>query len=671
MAFGWAGMALKNGRLGGAPGAAPQPLPKSRTSHLPPVLAALLRQLPTRPRRDVWPAPGHAFELDCLRGLLPPGLLAAAEARAAELGTGADQVLIGWNAIDESTYVARLSRHCGLAMEDFSRRRRQDCPLSDAQLWYGAQHLLLPLSSPRGTDYVQAPAGLAARRIAELCSRFPHTRQHMRLTTQTDLLRFLMRQPQFADNAADGLASHRADLSAAGQPRPSRLNWREILTCVCITAFLFLMPLLALQICGTLLSIWFLLFNGLRLAGALTPRLQPPRLVRLSDGELPLYSILIALYREGRSVAGLVRALAALDYPPERLDIKLIIEPDDSETRAALTRLRLPPHIQVIVAPAHGPRTKPKALNYGLPFARGQYLAVFDAEDHPDPGQLRQALAAFRDGPGELACVQASLCIDNTADSWLAGMFTAEYAGQFDAVLQGFSRFEIPLPLGGSSNHFKTDLLREVGGWDAYNVTEDADLGVRLARFGYRSAMFRSTTHEEAPARFGPWLRQRTRWTKGWMQTWIVHMRSPLRFWRESGTAGFTALNLLIGGNILTALAYPVLLGGALLELFNAAGISSTTSPFSGSLAVLHISTFAIGGISSIAVNAIGLVRRGLPHHAWVLVLTPLYWTYLSIAAWRALWQLLHDPYRWEKTEHGLALHSRLSRKQARATTRA
>jgi len=172
----------------------------------------------------------------------------------------------------------------------------------------------------------------------------------------------------------------------------------------------------------------------------------------------------------------------------------------------------------VIVVPDAGPRTKPKALNVALPFAYGTFTVVYDAEDRPEPDQLRRALQAFRDGDETLACVQARLSIDNTADGWLAGMFTADYAAQFDVFLPGLARLRLPLPLGGSSNHFHTATLRAAGGWDAHNVTEDADLGMRLARFGYRSDMIASTTYEEAPARIGPWLRQRTRWFKGWMR---------------------------------------------------------------------------------------------------------------------------------------------------------
>jgi cellulose synthase/poly-beta-1,6-N-acetylglucosamine synthase-like glycosyltransferase len=344
------------------------------------------------------------------------------------------------------------------------------------------------------------------------------------------------------------------------------------------------------------------------------------------------------------------------DYPPEKLDIKLVIEPDDAETRAALTRLRLGPPFEILTAPNAGPRTKPKALNAALPFARGSFTVIYDAEDRPERHQLRRALDMFLDDAA-LACVQARLTIDNTADSWLTRIFTAEYAGQFDVFLPGLAALRLPLPLGGSSNHFRTAVLREVGGWDPYNVTEDADLGMRLSRCSYGSAVIASTTYEEAPARLVPWLRQRTRWFKGWTKTWLVHMRAPHRLLRDLGLSGFLTFQLVVGGNVLAALIYPIFLAGVLYE-FAMPGLSDPET----NLAIpvgLHAATLVAGFFASAFVSWRGLLQRGLTASSWVLALMPLHWLLLSVAAWRALYQLLRDPYYWEKTEHGLAHTSR------------
>ena len=320
--------------------------------------------------------------------------------------------------------------------------------------------------------------------------------------------------------------------------------------------------------------------------------------------------------------------------------------------------MRLGPPFEVITAPQAGPRTKPKALNAALPFAQGSFTVVYDAEDRPERDQLHRALNMFV-ADANLACVQARLTIDNTADSWLARFFTAEYAGQFDVFLPGLAALRMPLPLGGSSNHFRTAVLRRIGGWDPYNVTEDADLGMRLSRFSYRSIVIASTTYEEAPARFMPWLRQRTRWFKGWMQTWLVHMRAPRALLTDLGLPGFLTFQLVVGGNVLAALVYPVFLVGALVELAveTPKGEDWVTALLTG----LHGTALAMGFLAAGFVGWLGLVRRGLAGSAWVLVLIPLHWLLLSFAAWRALYQLLRDPYRWEKTEHGLARTSRLA----------
>jgi glycosyltransferase XagB len=335
-----------------------------------------------------------------------------------------------------------------------------------------------------------------------------------------------------------------------------------------------------------------------------------------------------------------------------------VIEPDDDETSDALAGLDLGHPFEIITAPEVGPRTKPKALNVALPFARGSFTVIFDAEDRPEPNQLRQVFDAFMTGGDQLACVQARLTIDNTADGWLARVFTAEYAGQFDAFLPGLAALGLPIPLGGSSNHFRTSVLRQLGGWDPYNVTEDADLGIRLCRFGYRTAVVASSTYEEAPAYIKPWLKQRTRWFKGWMQTWIVHMRRPRELLRDLGSAGALSVQLVIGGNVLAALAHPIFVIGIAYALLTRPALFGTKNISADAL--LFAATFISGYIASIVPSVIGLHRRRLLRNVWALGFVPVHWLLLSLAAWRALYQLVRDPHRWEKTDHGVARTSRM-----------
>lgn len=606
------------------------------------------------------------MELDCLRHALAPGLLASAECRSDEMGLGAEQVLIQQGIISEDAYLNYLATHAGLALEDLSEIDFRDFPLPPPSLHFAARHGYLPIRKAGQLIYIVAPRGYAARRIIRLIAQYPSLHSRIRLTSNARLNEFLEYRSggMLADVAATRLAEQFPSLSAAPIPDTRdtipRLA-RHVLRLALPVTLLTLAPMLVFETAGVVLAIWFLLFTSLRLAGCFSPRKQRARLPRLPENTLPVYTVVAALYREASSVAPLMRFLEGFDYPREKLDIKLVIEADDQQTRAAIARLGPMPRVQVIIAPDVGPRTKPKALNCALTFAQGTFITVFDAEDRPEAGQLREALDVFRTYEPEVVCAQASLCIDNTADGWMPRMFTAEYAGQFDVFLQGFSNFGMPLPLGGSSNHFRTSALREVGGWDPYNVTEDADLGFRLARFGYRCVMFPSTTYEEAPARFGAWLRQRSRWMKGWMQTWSVHMRSPRLLWRDAGFRGFFTLNILVGGNVMTALAHPFLLGELLIRCAMIAFDGNVSPFFSKPFIGLYLATIAAGYVSTITIGLIGLGKRGLLRDAWVLVLTPIYWVCLSIAAWRALYQLLTEPYHWEKTEHGLARHSRIA----------
>jgi cellulose synthase/poly-beta-1,6-N-acetylglucosamine synthase-like glycosyltransferase len=595
-----------------------------------------------------------------LRRVLAPELLRAAEVRARELGIGADQVLILWGVIDEEVYLRRLAFHTGIAIDNFSENGCGDSLLRDRQILQAAEFGLIPPRQSSRPIWTLAPRHLAARRLCRLVARYPDLTERLRLASTSHLHQFLLHQTDdvLGRAAANGLRRRFPRMSAAPaavQGPRWRRHLQRLKGPLGIAALMLLPPILALDAWSVALAVWFLLFIGLRLIGSFVPRLPQKKMQRLPDHRLPVYTVIAALYREAESVGPLMQAIDAFDYPREKLQVILALEPNDLATRAAIARLGPMPHVQVLIAPSTGPKTKPKALNCALPFARGSFTAVFDAEDRPDPGQLRAALDAFRSHDVDVACAQASLCIDNNnKDSWLSRTFAAEYAGQFDVFLPGLAAMRMPLPLGGSSNHFRTSALREVGGWDAWNVTEDADLGLRLARFGYRSVTFDSTTNEEAPIRFKAWLGQRSRWMKGWMQTWGVHMREPRRLWRQAGPRGFLTLNIIVGGNVLTALAYPVLaIELAAYLLTNIAGSTSGWF-FSSSLAPLHIATITAGFASTVLIGLMGLARRGRLRGGWVLALAPVYWACLSIAAWRALWQLWRDPYRWEKTEHGL-----------------
>jgi cellulose synthase/poly-beta-1,6-N-acetylglucosamine synthase-like glycosyltransferase len=596
------------------------------------------------------PQESRCPELHCVRSRLGPALLAAAERRAARTGVGADRVLITGGLIDEEDYLHALGEWLGVGFEPLDGIERGCCPIDDARLIGTLATGILPLTDGDDFAFVVTPRGMAAHNLTRMIEANPAMARCFRFTTAERLNRLILRHAGKAltAQATDRLQQQWPALSAA-PPRRRTFTMALALAGFSAIAASALMPLAAAEILSALMTVVFLGWQGLRIAGAFVRPRPVAHQPALTDAALPVYSVIAALYREAASVKGLLAAIEQLDYPPEKLDIILAVEADDRDTRAAIAARASRVPITVVAVPPGGPRTKPKALNFALPFARGTFTVIYDAEDRPEPAQLREALEAFRDGGERLACVQAPLSIDNTADSWLARLFTAEYAGHFDVFLPGLSAFRLPLPLGGSSNHFRTASLRALAAWDPYNVTEDADLGMRLARFGYCAGTIGATTYEEAPTRLGPWLRQRTRWFKGWMQTWLVHMRAPAKLWRDLGPAGFFGFQLIVGGSAFFALVHPLFLA-ALID-----------DAFGGTLTRLYFATAVAGYLASAVLGFIGLKRRRLTRIVWVLLLTPLHWLLLSIAAWRALYQLIFAPYAWEKTQHGLAKSSRRS----------
>lgn len=383
------------------------------------------------------------------------------------------------------------------------------------------------------------------------------------------------------------------------------------------------------------------------LAVATTPGFRrPPHIRELPDTELPVYTVLVPLYHEAGAMPGLARAMAGLDWPADRLDIILLMEEADTCTQFAAACARWPAGTRQLVLPPGAPQTKPRALNYGLQHARGTLVCIYDAEDRPHPGQLKAAFAAFARGGEDLACVQAPLAAYNHRESWLATHWAMEYAVQFGLLLPALARMRLPILLGGTSNHFRMAVLRRMNGWDAWNVTEDADLGVRLARRGYRSAVITPPTLEEAPETLGIWVAQRSRWLKGFWQSWVVMMRAPDRALAETGWAGFLALQVMLAGTFLAALVHGPLMIGLCVGL-----LAGWIEP--GGVGLLLL---VLGYLT----NAVAMLVTPGPRHMrrWQAVATlPLYWPLQTLAAVRALYGWLRAPHFWAKTPHGLTAH--------------
>lgn len=368
---------------------------------------------------------------------------------------------------------------------------------------------------------------------------------------------------------------------------------------------------------------------------------------------LPVMSVLVPLYDEPAIVTTLLSRLKRIRYPRDRLDIVLVLEEDDARTHSALAGARLPPWIRMVNVPATGTlRTKPRALNYALDFCEGEIVGIWDAEDAPEPDQLMRVAERFATAPPDVACVQGVLDYYNARANWMARCFTIEYAGWFRVILPGLARMGLVIPLGGTTLFMRRGALEEMGGWDAHNVTEDADLGVRIARFGYRTVVISSTTFEEANCRPWPWVKQRSRWLKGFMTTYIVHMRAPVRLLRELGWLRFLGVQAFFAGTLSQFLFAPilwtywaVLLGyghplGSLLPGWAMAGVT-------GLFLLSELVNLSLGVIAARRCGRVSLTP-------WVLTL-PFYYPLGVIAAYKAAWELLRAPFYWDKTRHGVS----------------
>lgn len=372
----------------------------------------------------------------------------------------------------------------------------------------------------------------------------------------------------------------------------------------------------------------------------------------VDNSTLPVYTILLPVYKEDKLIRKLIWNLRSLDYPKGKLDVKLLIEEDDDKTLNAVRDLDFPANFETIVVPFHMPKTKPKACNYGLFFCKGKYLTIYDAEDVPDSDQLKKVVCLFRKLPRDYVVLQGALNYFNKNENLLTRMFTLEYSYWFDYMLPGLQSLDVPIPLGGTSNHFKLDKLIELGGWDPFNVTEDADLGVRVFEKRYKVGVVNSTTLEEANNEPFNWVRQRSRWIKGYMQTTLVHMRNPVNLVGKIGWRGFFGFNFFVGFTPITSLLYPLLLSFFLVYLIF--DLESVRVLFPDWVLYVSIFNFVAGNTLMIYLNMLAVFKRRYYELILFAMCNPLYWLLHSIAAYKGLWQLIYKPFYWEKTNHGL-----------------
>ena len=390
--------------------------------------------------------------------------------------------------------------------------------------------------------------------------------------------------------------------------------------------------------------------RGLR-GGAVTISDEAARAI--PDAELPAYTVLVPAYNEPEVVGDLIANMRALEYPKEKVQILLLLEADDQVTIDAAHAVADDGMVTVVLVPPAEPRTKPKACNYGLAFATGDIVTIFDAEDKPDPLQLRRAAAALATLGDDVVCVQSKLSFHNATDNVLTAWFTADYGIWFSFLLPGIMASDSPIPLGGTSNHFRRSLLDDIGAWDPFNVTEDADLGVRIAAHGYRTAVIDSVTLEEANVDAINWIRQRSRWYKGYMQTWLVHMRRPMRLLRNLGPVGIYRFTLLLAGTPVIAC---VNMAFWLIMLAWITGQPALISEFFiGPIYYLGLISLVLGNSAAIYMNIIAIREDDKSELFWPALVVPVYWLMMSVAALKGMWQLIVSPSYWEKTAHGLA----------------
>ena len=594
-------------------------------------------------------------------GLVTNEQLQGAMIEYSRTGDPLGDILVAQGAISEDVLVAALSemyqmQRVGLAdfTPDLEVARRLPAPLAQRlQAIPGAatEELVLlavarPLD-PEQTIYVEQALGSPFRQLLANRSELDQLIQHVHSAHYVEVSTVALMESHPEDSAHV--------VFTGGQKALGVCVGIALLLCGVVWPMETLIGIVAAcSLLYLLVSVYKFQLTFRALGTHLETEVTDEEIAAIDERTLPVYTILVPLYKEAGIVRRLVNGINDLDYPRTRLDVKLLCEEDDVETIQTIRSLDLPPHFHLVVVPDSLPKTKPKACNYGLQLATGDFCVIFDAEDRPDPDQLKKAYLAFQRVAGNVACVQAKLNHFNQDQNLLTAWFANGYSMHFELVLPAMGASGSPIPLGGTSNHFITSVLRELGAWDPFNVTEDADLGIRLHRQGYRTAMIDSTTLEEANSQVPNWIRQRSRWIKGYLQTWLVHMRRPGMLLRDTGVRGFTSFNLTMA-NAFVLLLNPVFWALTTLYVLTRWGFIQELFPgfvFYAASAMLFVGNFVF-----VYLNVAGSLQRGEFGITRTALLSPLYWGLMSWAAWKGFIQLFTNPFYWEKTEHGLDTH--------------
>jgi cellulose synthase/poly-beta-1,6-N-acetylglucosamine synthase-like glycosyltransferase len=573
-------------------------------------------------------------------------------------GSRIGAVLVGSGALGEDSLLGALSQRLRIPIVDLSDFDPADAPRDILPEPVCRRLACVPIAANETTLFVAVSDPLSEEALAEI-------RSHADLDLRTflaspngidELLHSIYRE-DYSETAQSQLLLNSPEVSARWTVTgPQKGTF--VLGGIAVLALVVVFPLPTLiGLCGaatlfyTATSLYKIAAGYSALNYDYEVSIEAVDIAELDERTLPMYTILVPLYQETEVIGRLTEAIEALDYPRTKLDVRLLCEEDDTATIEAIRALKLRPHFKLVIVPDSLPKTKPKACNYGLMGAEGEFVTIYDAEDRPEPDQLKKAVLMFRNGGEDLACVQARLNYFNQDQNLLTRWFSIEYAMLFDLVLPGLDRRKDPIPLGGTSNHMRRDRLIEVGGWDPFNVTEDAEIGLRLYRDGYRTTMMDSSTLEEANSQLDNWVRQRSRWIKGYIQTWLVSVRHPLQLMRAFGFRGYMSIQLMIGGTFIF-LINPIFWG--LTTLFFLTKLDVISSLFPTYVYYIAAAQLFLGNFVFLYLGVISAARRGYDDLAKYALLSPLYWGLMSLAAWRGFLQLFSNPFYWEKTTHGL-----------------